>query len=103
MMMEASSAMPYGTWRGSSSSRITGLTNSTLAMHELLDGGELDGVAEQDAALGAVHRPALGLADHLEEDAAEPPVGGVAHPGFAERVVGLHVSLLVSVAQHLAE
>src|SRR6267142_5627322 len=30
--MAASSAMPSGTWRGSSSSRITGLTNNTLAM-----------------------------------------------------------------------
>src|SRR5262247_594060 len=33
----ASSAMPYGTWRGSSSSRIIGLTNSTLAIPSLED------------------------------------------------------------------
>src|SRR5437870_13077825 len=32
MAMAASSAMPYGTWRGASSSRIIGLTNRTLAI-----------------------------------------------------------------------
>src|SRR5262245_47048587 len=103
MMMDASSAIPYGTWRGSSSSRMTGLTKSTLAIHELLDGRPLDGVAEENAALGAVHRSTLGLARHLEKNAAKPPVGRVAHPCLAERVVGLHVRLLVAVAEHLAQ
>src|SRR2546422_10485263 len=103
MMMDASSAMPYGTCRGSSSSRITGLTKSTLAMHELLDGGDLERVAERDTALGAVDGPAVRLAGHVQELAAEPPVGGVAHPRLAVWVVGLHVGLLVRVAQHLAQ
>src|SRR5437773_2389067 len=104
MRIAASSAIPYGTWRGSSSSRMTGLTNSTLAMHRFLPRGrrargstdqvqELverrgpDCRPEEDAALRAVERLALRRARHLKEDVAEPVVGGIGEPRLAERRV----------------
>src|SRR5678816_2414540 len=69
--MAASSAIPYGTWRGSSSSRMTGLMKRTLAMDELLERHGLDLGATDNAALSAVDGFAVGLARHLEEHVAE--------------------------------
>src|SRR5512132_589740 len=82
--MAARSAMPYGTWRGSSSSRMTGLTKRILAMQEFLQGSDAEGRADEDAAVRAVRRRARSLARHLQKHLAEPVVGGIGEPALAQ-------------------
>src|SRR5258705_4876650 len=108
--MAASSASPYGTWRGSSSSRITGLTNRILAMtgafslQEPLEGRHHDAGPEQDPACGAVERLALGLARHLEEHVAKPVVRGVAEPRLPHvRILEVDEGFGVALAQQRAK
>src|SRR5713101_6602522 len=108
-------AMPYGTWRGSSSSRMRGLTKSTLAMvilpgfepgrlEECLQRHRGDAVAEEQAALGAVEGLAVGLAGHFEKDFAEPVIGRVAEPDLARHgILGVDEGLAVPGAQELDE
>src|SRR5512138_1390911 len=89
--MAARSAMPYGTWRGSSSSRISGLMKRSLAtrassrrpLEEVIEGGGGDAVPEEEPAFGAVHGLAVGAAGHLEEDVTEPVIGRIAEPRLA--------------------
>src|SRR5215470_9373828 len=108
--MAASNAMPYGTWRGSSSSRMSGLMKRSLAIEAILRGQEAverdrrDARTGEEPALGAIEGLAVRLARHLEEDVAEPVVGRVAEPDFARRRVRrVDEGLLVTVAQELTQ
>src|SRR5262245_23903051 len=102
--IDASSAIPYGTWRGSSSSRMTGLMKSTLAMHELLERHGLDLGAAENAALGAVDGLAVGLARHLEEGVAKPVVGRIGEPRLSgDRILDTDERLIETVAEELAQ
>src|SRR5262245_7007795 len=106
--MLANSASPYGTCRGSSSSRITGLTNRILAMPALLcepfEARGPDAGAEQDTALGTVHGLACGRRGNLEEHVTEPVVGRVGEPGFPEHgVLEMDERFGEPIAEHLLQ
>src|SRR5262245_58373982 len=66
---------------------MIGLTKSSLAMEERLQGGRDDAVAEEQAALRAVEGLAIGIAGHLEKDVAEPVIRGVAEPDLARHAI----------------
>src|SRR4030095_14577203 len=111
--MAASSAMPYGTWRGSSSSRMRGLMKSSLAMvsrasrgvlEESVEGGGGDAGPEEEPPFGAVDGLALGVTRQLQEHLAEPMIGRVAEPRLAGLgIPGMNEGLAVPSAQELTQ
>src|SRR5688572_29584853 len=88
---------------------------STLAMAVLPGGGggrveecvqrnRRDAGPEEKTALGAVEGLPVGVTGHLEEDLAEPVVGGVAEPDLArDRVLGVNERLREPGPEHLAQ
>src|SRR6266542_4304580 len=86
--MAASSAMPYGTWRGSSSSRMRGLMKSSLAMVDGASGGVLEEGVERGG----------GDAGPKEESPLRT-VDGLARHG----TLGVDESLAIPVAQELPQ
>src|SRR5690349_12694373 len=103
--------MPMWTCFGVSSARMTGTTNRIFAMasglrgrpefrEELLEGREVDALAEEDAALAAVvdGDVVVDVLRELQERLPVPVIGRVREPGLVGvRVEDLDVGLLGAV------